>query len=249
MDDLRSITRRIFNKTRYRTEDIAMVVKAGCPRGLTWSLVVDYYQPSKKAKETWSGSHRWCDSIVPRGLFVKLQRNGDEQNYAEKGLSLIKPTRFDGASELEQLAAMSGEAPKAVVIQMLHRLKLMQRYHGEDRGPDYQTATLAQYEVEAYLKIMDRHNLSLGFGEEEPSKNPSLLEWRRRVVTEQQRVALLKNDLERTKKTGVRFAHLIDRTTKQLEQNEKSQETIGKKLVSAEKELARLLGPNDEWGM
>jgi hypothetical protein len=227
---------RILNKTRYRTKDIARIVEVSGER-VGWPLTVDYYQPSKRAKEMWADVHAAYGA--PRGLFVKLQRNGDEQNYVGKGLNLIKPTRFDGASELEQLAAMSGEAPHAVIYQILHRLYLMRRWHREDKGPDWRSAVLNSIEVGRYRELVDKHGLKLRFNDKDPSEE--VVEWREMVVNQRSAVIQSRSNVKSTKRSISNIEDSIRRYQRSLESNQSELAKHEAASVSAKEGLERLL--------
>lgn len=173
MSELSGFQPVVYNTTRYNTEDIKQICLASWSGWLPSRLVVSYYTPSKSAKNSYS------ESTGGQGLFVKLLRNGDEKNNV-KELKLIKPTRFDGVSDLEQIvAATSGEAPPDLIRQVMHRCYLLRRWRGNDGGPPWVESIITDYKKKEMDKVIERKKLRLRFEAADPSTE--VLDWRLRL--------------------------------------------------------------------
>jgi hypothetical protein len=181
----------VYNTTRYFTEDIVRIVDATVGR-LTWrphQITVSYYSVSKKAKEDYRATR-------DTGLFVKMLRNGDEDS-ASKVLKLVKPTRFDGISELEQLAVTSdNQAPAEVVRQLMRRVSLMRRWQWAEKGPGWWAGQISKEDAAKMDVAIKARGLKLRFNNRDPS--PALKAWRKKLVCEERNSQNKRAKLEQT---------------------------------------------------
>jgi len=180
-------TARIYNTTRYYTEDIEKLAVAIWG---TWyrptRLTVVYYAVNKAARASYAKDGG-------KGLFVKMLRNGDEHE-SWKNLRIIRPTRFDGISELEQIAASgSGSAPLELVRQVLRRLDTIRKYAGLHR-PSWQVQFFSRRETAQLNELIEEHQLRLRFHTNEPL--PSVLAWREQLISHAASFRLAQQDLQ-----------------------------------------------------
>jgi hypothetical protein len=209
------------NNTRYFTEDIAHIVEAlgggvGGSRDRAWQVTVDYYSASKDSFDYYKSRHGV-------GLYVKLMRNGDESSW-HKDLKLVKPTRFKGLSELEQLAALANnEAPNQVICQLMKRFRLMAQMDFAHKGPSWARALISPNELTQMNRFVKENQLKLRFHDRDPS--PDIKDWRRKLGEAELNLSLLRRTQDKRAKNIVaaekgskHYAELLAHLTRDKDQ-------------------------------
>ena len=206
----------IFNKTRYRTEDLEKIVLAALHRH-PWrpdQLTVSYYSPSKSMKEQYQ-------QLADTGLFVKALRNGDE-GHSHKSLCITRPTRFDGVHELEVLAAAaSNEAPEEVIQQIFWRMHLMARWKYNDSGPSWGCLCPTRSFRAGVSKMTAQHSLRLRFNKKDPAED--ILKWRKEVVLVQKALRAAAIKRKGTQREVSHMESILVQTTKRLKDARKTE--------------------------
>jgi hypothetical protein len=223
----------IYNTTRYLTEDIESIFRAVVGNQYKPGRVtVSYYSVSKQAKDAYKESRG-------TGLFVKMLRNGDEHSHF-KALKLVRPTRFEGISELEQLAVTAAnEAPGEAIRQVMRRIHLMKRWQWSDKGPGWYESCISRAEAEKMDLLIEKQALKLRFNTRDPSSE--LKAWRLKLVEAKAELYRRRSHLLGTNRDIERTEKALMSNRERLTELNKSKNTHEVDLAGAEMALTALL--------